>query len=200
MVTLLSKYMHLKAESNSRVLSDAIDNWEKIINQIDPNNDDDNDEKNNKKVNNLLKLNIATSSSEDIELYWQEHESKFNEILRNRILTYTRESNKLNPSYDEFSKNYTSKLSSRVFFFYYIGTILMIISTLIFMWAYFLKRYKFFGAAVSSISILGAALIFCSVLLVYLRFFDINYLKVIMELKKSDDEESFDIDGDKKIV
>ena len=149
------------------------------------------------RTNSFAELNtrraISKLPEDDVEEEWLSHEEVVYSYLKRRgrineqieLLAYDL-TNEYRMSFQKYWNENCRTLGNLSLIFFYLGTSLMLISTMIFMWAYFHKSYKSPAAALVSTIIILVSLIVCLFLAIYLRYYD-NSVK---KLRAQMDEET----------
>ena len=124
---------------------------------------------------------ISTLSAEDVDTQWQHHEAEVHTYLHRRsAINERRELLRFGAvSFEHFWNKSCRDSGFLALVSFYIGTSLMLLATMVFLWNQYVHVYSCRNGAVVAVITIGMSLIICIGFAIYLRFFDptINHMR-----------------------
>lgn len=202
----VSKFMYRRSQSNIEHLTEAMEQTKRMMKHIRGNaislttpvkptkTTNESGAPVLPRTNSFTQYNtrraISKLPEEEIESEWLNHEEEVYKYLerRNRInermeLLAIDLNNEFRVSFQKYWNDNCRILGNMSLLFFYIGTSLMLVSTMIFMWSYFTENYNSPVAAIISTVTILISLLICLAVAIYLRYFDqsIERLRVQMD-------------------
>jgi hypothetical protein len=123
------------------------------------------------------KRNLAPShhplTGTDVDVKYEQHEKYAQKYLdRRRTIAEQAERLATCDTFKTFWVQNCEPIGNTAILFFYLGTSLMLVATMAYMWSEFAYRYRSTTAAGIAVTVLGTSLAACLVLAMYMRYFD----------------------------
>lgn len=138
-----------------------------------------------------VRRNIAMLKDEEVDQEWKRHEREVTEYLTHRSRLAERleamaveQENQERMSFELFWAKYCRAMANSALILFYLGTVCLLIGTMIFSWTLLVKEYSSVISAIASVATIGASLVICVGLAIYLRFFDSSIVVLNAQLAR----------------
>lgn len=144
-----------------------------------------------------VRRNIAMLSDEEVDQEWKRHEREVTEYLTHRSRLAERleamaveQENQERMSFELFWAKYCRSMANSALILFYLGTVCLLIATMIFSWTLLVKEYSSLTSAIASVVTIGASLVVCVGLAIYLRFFDSSIVLLNAQLAREQHQDA----------
>lgn len=138
-----------------------------------------------------VRRNIAMLKDDEVDQEWKRHEREVTEYLTHRSRLAERleamaveQENQERMSFELFWAKYCRAMANSALILFYLGTICLLIGTMIFSWTLLVQEYSSVISAIASVATIGASLVICAGLAIYLRFFDSSIVVLNAQLAR----------------